>query len=51
MKKANKSRSPLFRSPVRTLTPEEMARVSGGEFSENAAGKPSSTPIDVEGFR
>lgn len=51
MTKTKKTQSPLFRSPIRTLTPEELIHVSGGgPFTEND-GKPSQTPIDVEGFR
>ena len=51
MDKAKKPQSPLFRSPVRTLTSEEMVRVAGGGFQAALARKPSQTPIDVEGFR
>lgn len=51
MDKAKKVQSPLFRSPVRTLSSEEMVRVTGGVFEEATALKPSQTPIDVEGFR
>jgi hypothetical protein len=37
----------LFRSRIRTLTPAELGKVGGGKLS----GKPSSTPIDQQGFR
>lgn len=51
MKNAMKSKAPLFRTPVRTLTPKEMAMVSGGIYEAIETGKPSPTPIDVQGFR
>lgn len=51
MFKTKKSEAPLFRSPVRTLTREEMALITGATYEPNLAGKPSQTPIDVEGFR
>lgn len=47
-----KSQDTLFRTPVRTLSAEEIARVagSGGPYSGPGV-KPSQTPIDVQGFR
>lgn len=51
MFKTKKSEATLFRSPVRTLKREELALVSGADYEPNLAGKPSQTPIDVEGFR
>ncbi len=52
MSKSNDTKSPLFRSPVRTLTPAELARVNGAaSTSPRVGGKPSTTPIDQQGFR
>ncbi len=51
MEKAKKSPSSLFRTPVRTLTSEQIAHVTGGVYQAREVGKPSSTLIDIEGFR
>lgn len=40
----------IFVSQIRTLTDDELKHVSGGEFTEDAAGKPSTIKQDAAGM-
>jgi hypothetical protein len=40
----------IFAAQIRALTDDELKYVSGGEFTENDSGKPSTIKIDAAGM-